>query len=42
MRKFGAFLAVAALMAAAFFLPEWLSAFNDRQMLDNPSIQVQD
>ena len=42
MRKCGAFLAVAALMAAAFFLPEWLSAFNDRQMLDNPSIQVQD
>lgn len=42
MRKGLAFFAVAALMALAFFLPEWLSGLRDRQMLDSPSIQVQD
>lgn len=35
-------LAVAALLAAAFFLPEWLSAFRDRQLLDNPAIETQE
>lgn len=34
-------LAVAALVALAFFLPEWLSATHDRQLLDNPTIQVE-
>ena len=43
MRKYGATaLMVVLLMAAAFFLPEWLSELNDRQLLDNPSIQVQE
>ena len=43
MRKYGAAaLMVVLLMAAAFFLPEWLSELNDRQLLDNPSIQVQE
>lgn len=34
-------LAVAALVALAFFLPEWLSAAHDRQLLDNPCVQVE-
>lgn len=42
MRKYGAILAVAVLLAAAFFLPEVLSEMNDRQMLDNPVIQTRD
>ena len=42
MRKGMAFLAVAVLVALAFFLPEWVSAMNDRKLLDSPSIQVQD
>lgn len=42
MRKGLAFTAVAVLMALAFFLPEWLSGLRDRQLLDSPSIQVQD
>lgn len=37
---FAAF-AVAALVALAFFLPEWLSSLHDRQLLDNPAVQVQ-
>lgn len=37
---FSAF-AVAALVALAFFLPEWLSSLHDRQLLDNPAVQVQ-
>ena len=41
MRKYAAALAVVLLMAAAFFLPEWLSALNDRQLLDNPVIQAE-
>lgn len=42
MRKWAAAFVVAALMAAAFFLPEWLSSLYDRQLLDNPSLQIQD
>ncbi len=42
MRKCGAAILVFTLMAAAFFLPEWLSRFHDRQLLDTPSIQTQD
>jgi len=42
MRKVFAFLAVAVLLALAFFLPEWVSSQNDRKLLDNPSIQIQD
>lgn len=41
MRKYAAVLVVALLVAAAFFLPEWLSGLNDRQLLDTPVIQVQ-
>lgn len=33
---------VALLMAAAFFLPEWLSGLNDAQLLNRPVIQLQD
>ena len=32
----------AVLLALAFILPEWLSAVHDRQLLDSPSIQLQD
>lgn len=32
---------VAALVALAFFLPEWLSTLHDRQLLDSPDIQFQ-
>lgn len=42
MGKWAAAFVVAALMAAAFFLPEWLSSLFDQQLLDTPSIQVQD
>lgn len=42
MRKWVAAFVVAALMAAAFFLPEWLSSLYDRQLLDTPSLQIQD
>lgn len=42
MRKGIAFIAVAVLVVLAFFLPEGLSTFHDRQLLDRPSIQVQD
>ncbi|MBD5162187.1 MAG: hypothetical protein HDT14_09275 [Oscillibacter sp.] len=42
MRKWAAAFGVAALMAAAFFLPEWLSSLYDRQLLDTPSLQIQD
>lgn len=41
MRKGIAFIAVAVLVALAFFLPERLSTLRDQQLLDNPSIQVQ-
>lgn len=40
MRKGIAMTAVAALVALAFFLPEWLSGLHDQQLLDSPSIQV--
>lgn len=36
--KIGAGLGLALLLAAAFFLPEWLSALRDRQLLDSPVI----
>lgn len=42
MRKCGAILVVAALMAAAFFLPEVLSSWNDQQLLDTVSVLPQD
>ncbi len=42
MRKTGAVLVAAALIAAAFFLPEILSSWNDRQLLDNVSLLPQD
>lgn len=41
MGKWAAVGIVAALMAAAFFLPEWLAGVNDAQLLDSPVIQVQ-
>lgn len=41
MRKCAAVAAVIALMAAAFFLPEVLSAWNDRQLLNSLSIETQ-
>lgn len=42
MRKGILFAAAAAVLTAlAFFLPEWLSAQRDKQLLDSPSIQVQ-
>lgn len=33
---------VAALVAAAFFLPEWFSGLRDRQILDHPVIETRD
>jgi len=42
MRRAVAFLAVAVLVALAFFLPEWVSSVNDKKLLDNPYIQIQD
>lgn len=41
MVKWAAAGTVLLLLAAAFFLPEWLSAAHDRQLLDRPSIQMQ-
>ena len=38
--KYAAALMVAALLAAAFFLPEWLTALHDRQLLDNPAVET--
>ena len=40
--KYAAALMVAALLAAAFFLPEWLSALHDRQLLDNPAVETRE
>lgn len=42
MRKCGAILVVAALLAAAFFLPEALSSWNDQQLLDTVSVLPED
>ncbi len=41
MVKWAAAGTVLLLLAAAFFLPEWLSAANDKQLLDRPAIQLQ-
>lgn len=41
MRKGIAVIAVAGLAALALFLPEWVSGLQDKQLLDSPSIQVQ-
>lgn len=40
--KYAAALMVAALLAAAFFLPEWLTALHDRQLLDNPAVETRE
>lgn len=42
MRKWAALGAAAVLLAAAFFLPEQLSALHDAQILDRPVVQAQD
>lgn len=42
MSKWAALGAVAVLLAAAFFLPEWLSSVHDGQILDHPTVQTGD